>query len=119
MATVAEIRDRAANDLGILRLGQSLQSQDSTRITSGYNEVYQQLKVDGLATWTSSGDVPTELVPHVVVLVAHNCLNAYGVAPERYQRIINASGVDGEKAKKEIKKLVTSYQPSQDNATDY
>lgn len=115
MATVAEVRDRAANDLGMLRLGQSLQAQDSTRITSGYNEVYQQLKVDGLATWTSTGDIPTELVSYVVALVADNCLNTYAVSNDRYTRIKLASTV----ASKEIRKLVTNYQASQDNPTDY
>lgn len=115
MATIAEVRDRAANDLGMLRLGQSLQSQDSTRITSGYNEVYQQLKVDGLATWTSTGDIPTELVPFVAALVADNCLNTYSASNDRYVRIKAAAAA----APKAIAKLVTNYQTSQDNPTDF
>ncbi len=115
MATVAEVRDRAANDLGLLRLGQSLQAQDSTRITTAYNEVYQQLKVDGLATWTSTGAIPTELVPHVAALVAGNCLNTYGVSTERYNRVASQANI----ARKEIRKLTTNYQTSQDNVTDY
>jgi len=58
MATRNEVRDRVANDLGILRLGQSLQHQDSVRILASYDEVYDRLKVDGLAIWSSTGDVP-------------------------------------------------------------
>lgn len=115
MATTAEVRDRAANDLGLLRLGQSLQSQDATRISSGYDEVYQQLKLDGLATWTSTGDIPTELVPHVASLVAYNCLNTYSVSPERYKRITTAAllAVAG------IRALTTKPYVSQDNPADY
>ena len=115
MATISEVRDRAANDLGLLRLGQSLQSQDSTRITSGYNEVYEQLKIDGLATWTSTGDIPLGLVPHVAALVAYNCLNTYSVSPERYKRIETAALI----AVPSIRRQVTRPYTSQDNATDY
>lgn len=77
MATEAEVRDRAANDLGMLRLGQSLQNQDKVRIETAYDEVYEQLKEEGLATWASDGSIPTKLVPHVAILIAHNCLNTY------------------------------------------
>ncbi len=115
MTTRAETRDRAASDLGILRLGQSLQYQDATRIEAACDEVYEQLKEEGLAVWASDGEVPTKLVPHVVALVADNCLNTYGAAPERYIRIKNASSI----AYREIKKLVTPQYASQDNAVDY
>lgn len=115
MATVAEVRDRAANDLGLLRLGQSLQSQDSTRITTAYNEVYQQLKVDGLATWTSTGAIPAEVVQHVVAMVADNCLNTYGVSPERYARIKASLAT----AEKQLPRLITNSGVSEDSAVDY
>ena len=115
MATIAEVRDRAANDLGILRLGQSLQSQDSTRITTAYNEVYAQLKEDGIVTWTSTGAIPTHLVPHVASLVADNCLNTYSVSNDRYKRIKAAVLL----AMPEIRKFTTQFHASQDNPTDY
>jgi hypothetical protein len=119
MATKAEVRDRAANDLGILRLGQSLQDQDKTRIESAYSEVYAALKKDGIATWASTGAVPDELVPHVAALVAHNCLNTYPASPERYQRIMNAAGMNGAIAKREIRKMVAPDYASPDLPTDY
>lgn len=87
MATQENIRDRAGNDLGILRLNQSLQDQDAKRIESAYTEVYAQLKQEGLATWAYEGEVPDEVVPYVVALVADNCLSTYGVSDKRYQRI--------------------------------
>lgn len=120
MATAAEIRNRAGNDLGLLRLNQSLQAQDSTRITSAYAEVYAALKKEGLATWAYAGAVPDELVPHVVAMVANNCLNTYGVSADRYTRIKAAAGTkDDEIARAAIRRLATPDYSSQDDATDY
>lgn len=115
MATKAQIRDRAAQDLGRLRVGQSLQSQDVARIESGYDEIYAQLKKDGLAVWASTGSVPDELTPHVAALVAENCLNTYGVSDVRYQRIVNAATI----ARREIKKFTTPDYVSQSEPSDY
>ncbi len=115
MATKAEIRDRAAQDLGILQLGQALQSQDATRIESAYDEVYAQLKKDGLAVWASSGNTPDEITPHVSALVAENCAGVYGLSSERFQRVVFAAS----KGKREIRKYATQDFVSQDEATDY
>lgn len=119
MATKEEIRDRAANDLGLLRLGQSLQSQDDVRISAAYDEVHAKLVKDGLAVWASTGDCPAELVPHVVSLVCLNCMNTYPVSTERSQRILLMSGPNGEIARREISKLVTPDYPSQSEPTDF
>ena len=115
MATKAEIRDRAANDLGILRLGQSLQSQDATRITEGYEEVYSFLVKEGLATWAATGDVPDSVTPYVVSLTAKNCLNTYGVSESRYARIVNDAAV----AMREIRAVVSPDYVSQDEPQDF
>lgn len=115
MATVAQVRDRAANDLGILRLNQSLQAQDDTRITSAYNEVYADLQNEGLATWTSTGSIPAECVQHVAALVADNCLNTYGVSNDRYQRI----KLSVKEAKREIRRLITPEFISPANPSDF
>ena len=121
MATKNEIRDRAAQDLGILRINQSLQAQDDTRIQSAFDEVYADLRKDGLATWPSTGSSPDEITPHVVALVADNCLNTYSVSNDRYIRIKNAAGPlgKGEVAKAEIRRLITTDFVSFDNATDF
>jgi hypothetical protein len=119
MATKAQVRDRAANDLGLLRLNQSLQAQDATRIESAYTEVYAQLKAEGMALWSSTADIPSAVVPYIVALMADNCLGTYGVSPERYQRIKLAAGDDGEIAKRAIRKYLSPDYPSMDNPTDY
>ena len=106
MATKQDIRDRAAFDLGILRLNQQLQNQDKTRIESAYAEVYDSLKLEGLATWPIEGTVPDAVTPYVVALVAKNCLGSYGVSDKRYQRI----QVAATEALPEIRKnTVTNY----------
>jgi hypothetical protein len=115
MATKATIRDRAANELGLLPVGQTLASQHQTRIETAYDEVYAQLKVDGLNTWASDGSCADELTPHVVALVAFSCLNTYPVSPERYQRITFTAS----QAIPRIKALVTPEYESIDEPTDY
>jgi len=115
MATIAEVRDRAAQDLGILGLNQTLQSQDSTRITSAYNEVHAQLKKDGLATWTSTGSIPTECVPYVANLVANNCLSTYSIPNDRYTRIKN----EVRTSMRELMKLASPDWMSVDDVKDY
>ena len=115
MATKAEVRDRAAGDLGILMLGQTLAAQHATRITSAYEEVYAQLKKDGLATWASTGEVPDELVPHMSALVADSCVLQYGVSPERHARI-KAAALE---ARREIRKYTSPDYPSMEDAVDY
>ncbi len=116
---MANVVNRAANDLGLLRLGQSLQSQDQTRIEEAYNEVYAQLKEEGLANWASTDNVPNEILPYVACLMADNCLSTYAVSDSRYQRIKVEAGPEGEAAKRAIRKYVTPEYESTDEPTDY
>lgn len=117
--TKSEIRDRAATELGRLKLGQALQYQDATRIEAAYDEVYEDLKSEGLNTWASTGSVPDELVPFVSGLVALRCTNTYGVSQERFQRIVSVTGLDGNQAKREIRRLVHPPYESMEEPTDF
>lgn len=119
MTTAAEIRNRAASELGILRLGQSLQNQDKERIDSAYAEVYDVLKEEGLAAWAFTGDVPNKDTPYVVGLVALNCTNTYGVNNDRYARIVNMVGVDGQAGLDKIRTNNTDEYISDTKAVDY
>lgn len=89
-------------DLGLLRLGQSLQNQDDVRITAAIDECYADLKEEGLATWASTAAYPANVVPHVVALAAMNCAESYGVSDSRFTRIQVKAAV----AKREIRKMV-------------
>jgi len=119
MATKAETRDRVGTDLGILTLGQQLQFKDQTRIESGYDEIYEDLKDEGLAVWSSTGSVPTKLVPHVVALVALNCAGSFSVSQERLARILLVAGQDGELAKRNIRRLVADDWESLEEVVDF
>lgn len=115
MATKAQLRDRAANELGLLPVGQTLATQHQTRIESAYDEVYAQLKTLGLNTWASDASCADELVPHLTALIADNCLNTYPVSPDRYSRIKVSASV----AMREIRALVQPEHESIDDPTDY
>lgn len=119
-STKNEVRDRAAEELGVLRIGQSLQNQDDVRITKGYDEVYDILKEKGLAAWAlSGGSVPDRVTPWMAGWVAVTCLNTYGVSDSRYTRLINQYGLNGWKAEREIRNLLTPEYASQEDPTDY
>lgn len=115
-----QVRNRAGSDyLGILRLGQTLQPQDDDRISDAYNEVYEQLKKDGLATWASTASVPAAIVPHMVVLVAQQCQGTYSISQPRQLHILRDAGLNGENAKDEIRKIASQDFASQDEPVDF
>ncbi len=119
MANKAAMILRAANWLGLRRLNQALAAEHNVRIGEAYDEVYAQLKQEGLANWATNGSVPDELVPSVAALMADNCLDSYGVSEERFARIKAAVGDDGEMAKLKIRSFVNNAFTSQDEAVDY
>ena len=87
MATVAEIVENAATELGIFGEGQTIRAAHSDDLTKSYNEVYAALSVKSMATWDIDEDVPDEYVPHVVALVAWGRVNRYAIPNDRYKRI--------------------------------
>ena len=119
MASKSKIRDRAANVLGILRLGQNLRHQDKVRIEEAYSEVYAELKDKDLTTWAEDGDVPNSVVPFVVYLVALNCNADYGISQERYVRIVNVVGVDGQLGRDQIRRNVSDDYVEMDEPEDF
>lgn len=117
--TKTDIRNAVAEELAIKIVGQSIQNKHVVKIEAKYDEVYEQLKVRGLATWTSTGSVPNDVAPYIEKLVALLCANVYGIPIERYQRIVAITGIDGELAYSKIKELVSPYYESQESAVDY
>lgn len=115
MATVAEVKKRALQLLGITRVNQSAQSQDDTRIGTAYTEVYEDLKKDSIATWAVAGVIPDEVAPHLVSLMAFNAVDEYGVSKERYSRIVGRASI----AKREIRTLVTPDYESLSEPDDF
>ena len=119
MATKAEVRQRVGENLGLVPIGQTLESQDQMRIDAAYVEVYEHLKEKGLATWASTGDVPTKLVPSFCLLIAQKLLISYSVPESRYLRINTDAGIDGTVALRLLAELsIQEYEPLS-GATDY
>lgn len=119
MTTKAEVRNQSLQMLGVLRIGQSPQDQDKTEIETAYDQVYLDLKKEGLATWAATGEVPGEIAPYMAGLVALSRNVTYPISTERNQRIVNLVGVDGERGKREIRKLTTPKYESLEEPTDY
>lgn len=89
MATTAEIRTKAAEKLGLLGTGQTLQSNITADLDDAYTEVYGMMESLGLANWgTSSTAIPDALVDPIVSWVSGLRATRYGVPAERYQRIM-------------------------------
>lgn len=115
MATKAEVRNRTAEFLGRLRLGQSLDDALKVRIDSAYTEVYADLKDDQLVTWAEAGTIPNKVAPHMAALMAFNCTSSVHVSESLYQRIIAARNI----AKREIRRLVTPVYQVTDEPEDF
>ena len=81
MATKTQIRNKALRELGVLRLSQDPQDQDKVELEAAYDEVYAELKEEGLATWAATGEVPSKIVPYVVAWVAITRSGTYGILP--------------------------------------
>lgn len=119
MASKAEIRQRVGEELGIVPIGQALESQDVTRIDATYNESYELLKEKGLAAWAIAGAVPDRLVPYFALLMEFMLLTGYSVPEARYNRISTAAGPNGESAIARIASLVTQEYDSNEGVHDF
>jgi hypothetical protein len=119
VATKAEIRQRVAEDLSLVAIGQPIQSQDAARIDISYNEAYERLKEEGLAMWASTADVPDKVAAYYILLMEHNIARSYGTSDARYQRILPEAGPDGELALKRMARLLTPVYQSTESYQDY
>jgi len=119
MTTKTEAKQLAAEMLKIVPIGQAMQSQHDTRMGEAYDEVYGQLQVKGLAVWDSTGEMPDEITPYFVTLMAHNKFDLYKVSDSLYQRILFKAGPEGEKAVGNIRYLVNGSYISEDDETDF
>jgi len=93
--TKTEAKQRAAELLKIVPIGQSMESQDDTRMGEAYDEIYAKLQINGTAIWASSGSMPDEVVDDFVHLMADNKINLYPVSDNLYAKIKSRVGKDG------------------------
>lgn len=95
MATLAEIRVKAAKKLGLLGVGQTLRSTIDDDLTDAYTEVYAEIESLDLATWSSTDNIPDHFVSAVVAWVAGARVDEYSVPDNKYQRVVTeASGAE-------------------------
>lgn len=119
MATKAEVRQRVGEDLGLVAIGQDLESQDQARIDATYEEMYERLKDRGLAAWAYSGNIPAKFVPYFCLLMEEKLVTSYSVPESRALRIKSDAGPDGSLALNQIAALVSQEHESLDGYTDY
>ncbi len=119
MASKAEIRQRVGEDLGLVPIGQALESQDQSRIDATYDELYARLEEEGLAAWASDGDVPARLVPYVCLLMSEKLLTSYSVPESRNVRIKTDAGADGMVAFAKLSRLIIQNYASLEDNADY
>ena len=87
MATSAQIRVTAAENLGILAEGETLPSFETADIDQAITEVYNELRRMNIVTWASTDSVPDEFARSFAMMVAEARAVKYQVPTERYQRI--------------------------------
>ena len=116
MATKQEIRNKALRKLGRYRNNASPSASISADIDDAYLEVYERLENEGLVTWASDADIPTEYVGPIVALVASERATEYATSNDRYMRLVN----DSQRAEVIIRRLTNdSYIPSVTPISDY
>jgi len=120
MSTKTLVKDRALERLGVKIRGQSAQPKDIDRIESSYTEVYARLKRKDLAVWAEAGTlIPDEIVPYLVLLMALNAADDFGISNARYSRIVSQTGRDGALAMREIRSVITPKYESTEEVADY
>lgn len=119
MSTKAQVRQQVGEDLGLVPIGQDLESQDQARIDTAYTQTYERLKEEGLAAWASAGPIPDRLVPYLCLLMEQRLLVSYSVPESRFIRINTEAGPDGETAMKKLARLIIQEDNSLDGPADY
>lgn len=113
--TLAKTLNRAGRMLGIVKYSEALSADHSAVLTEFYEEVYDQLKDEGLAIWVSAGPLPDKVYTPVAALVAFAATEDIGVPAERYNRILARRNA----ALPAIRKYVTPAAESLEEPTDY
>ena len=87
MATAQQIRETAAENLGILGEGETLPSYETNDLDQAYTEVYAELQGQNLTTWSEGTNVPDQYARSIAMLVAESRATKYQIPDNRYARI--------------------------------
>lgn len=115
MATTTEqVRQQVGEELGLVPVGQTLESQDQSRIDNTYAQAYAYLKEKGIVGWAAAGDIPDKYIPYLTLLMESMLLIAYSVPEARFNRITLAAGPNGDNAVAKIAMLTVQEYSSND-----
>ena len=106
MATTVQIRENAAENLGILGEGETLPSYEADDLDRAYVEVHSEMLSNGKANWGVTDNIPDKYVRSVAMKVAEARAVKYKIPFERYQQI----KLEAEEADRMIDKLQASEQ---------
>lgn len=115
MATLEQVRKEAGMILGIVSELDALRAEHDSMFERAYSQVYDELDNEGIAEWSSSGEVPDRVVPHVAALMAFNGISKIPLSSERYARVLALRNV----AKPEIRRLIIPRTKSVEKPVDY
>lgn len=85
--TLAELRNRTLEDMGVIEIGGIPDDRYKTRVDQAYNEVYDDLKDQSLNFWSNIGEIPNRFVPYVSALIIENLKVGIPISQERYARV--------------------------------
>lgn len=101
------IRNRALEEMGLLRKGETADSAQAQSLDEAYVELYGELQEDQLTgAFTVTSGVPIQFVRPIVVLIALRRANTWRIPDARYQTIVIEAGADGDRAMGKIRKFV-------------
>lgn len=110
MASISpsEIRNRALEEMGLLRKGESADPSEAESLDEAYVELHGELQEEQLTgAFSITANVPVQFVRPIVVLLALRRANTWRIADERYKTIVIEAGADGDRAMAKIRKFVT------------
>lgn len=115
MATQQQLKNKAADRLGMRAIGQTLSHAQNQMFQSAYDALYDRLENDGKVAWAKSGDIPDAFLPPISAMLAFELADDVGIAGERFARLQNSAY----NAQKDLCALLAKPYVSQSNVTDY
>ena len=104
--TKAQIADEALERMGVKPVGQDAETNDSNDLQAAYDELYAELEADNLVAWGATESVPERYVSTIAHLIAWSRISKYLPPPEVVNTIVADVGVDGEKGKNKLRRLI-------------
>lgn len=113
--TKAQVKEHAADILGIKPVGQDIQQPASRTLDKYWDAAYDEVKSDNLNIFPSSGPIPDKLFHHFAMIIAQKGAVSFSVSDARYQRIV----MESQRAMREFRKYAVDSYESIDQVVDF